>query len=325
VSAPGRLGEHARAAGLRIVRPWEAEDNGGRGRRKKGEPPPPPKREQAGRCPSCRREKSWLRPGEVCAPCRVGRAAAAPLRLDEDDGPAIAPRPVPPRLEPPARVVEPAPAAVEPAQQPEQSEEVRVGIAGQISTCPVCGKRFEQTGVGRSRVQCSRACTIRAAGRRKRGAPIADGTSTDPAAEPVKAPPEKRRPEWAEGLSAEAMRRYRTTLEFSRSELGVLLGAPGPSVDRWERELSVPPQDVQERLRALIAGPPPKRPLRGPDAPAPEPEPVADVAPAPDPAPAVPAPRPSLRRAALGALAAFARAAAGRLVAIGTAAEEASR
>jgi DNA-binding transcriptional regulator YiaG len=384
VSAPGRLGEHARAAGLRVVRPWEAEEPGGRfAKRKKGEPPPPPKREQAGRCPSCQQEKSWLRPGEVCAPCRVGRTAVAPLRLDEDDGPAIAPRPVPPRLVAAARVIEPAPppVAVEPAPESEQSEEVEVIER----TCPVCGTKFAVPPEAPTKKQCSTKCTNRAANQRYKGRPVVaarvkagwaddlsaaaltawrekhgvsrsrlaalagvssvavgnweDGRnapapetqeklrellkSTPPAAPTL---PSHFQPEaWGEGLSAEILRGYRETHELSRGEMGILLGASGGAVEAWERGRRAPLREYQDRLRDLIAGPPPKRPLRGPDAPAPTPEPEAEVAPAPEPAPALPAPRPSLRRAALGALAAFARAAAGRLVAIGTAAEEASR
>jgi DNA-binding transcriptional regulator YiaG len=398
VSAPGRLGEHARAAGLRVVRPWEAEEPGGRfAKRKKGEPPPPPKREQAGRCPSCQQEKSWLRPGEVCAPCRVGRTAVAPLRLDEDDGPAIAPRPVPPRLVAAARVIEPAPppVAVEPAPESEQSEEVEVAVAearedeqdqGVELTCPVCKRKFLQNTQGKPKKYCSSSCTNRAARQRFKGKPIdapkpmpaagwIDGLTVEaitawreqhnvskarlaalvgvssvavgfweagksiPQAEtqtrlrelldgpaPAFARPSSPEPEaWGEGLSAEVLRGYRETHELSRGEMGILLGASGGAVEAWERGRRAPLREYQDRLRDLIAGPPPKRPLRGPDAPAPTPEPEAEVAPAPEPAPALPAPRPSLRRAALGALAAFARAAAGRLVAIGTAAEEASR
>lgn len=50
---------------------------------------------EAGRCPECREEKSWLRPGEVCAPCRAPRGAPA-LRLEEDEEPAAIALPVVP-------------------------------------------------------------------------------------------------------------------------------------------------------------------------------------------------------------------------------------
>jgi hypothetical protein len=91
VSAPGRLGGHARAARLQIVRPWEAEPSGRSGGKA---PLVIPKPYLGARCPRCGMEKAWLRPGEMCAPCLAARGAPPARAVDDEQEPAASSPPV---------------------------------------------------------------------------------------------------------------------------------------------------------------------------------------------------------------------------------------
>lgn len=69
------------------ARPLDAAEKPPKGERRKKKPPPF-QPQQAGRCPRCGAEKSWLRLGEVCAPCRAPVGAPPRLVLEDDEEPA---------------------------------------------------------------------------------------------------------------------------------------------------------------------------------------------------------------------------------------------
>lgn len=131
----------------------------------------PPDREEKplaplppGRCRRCGEEKSWLRPGETCAPCLASRGL--PTRVvDEDEEDEVETITLPTNgvystgdIEPPAS-------------------------GGTIlRTCPVCHEAFEANGSGRPRVYCSMFCKRKQA--RAGGSP-APRAETKPSPAPV--------------------------------------------------------------------------------------------------------------------------------------------
>lgn len=83
---------------------------------------------EPGRCPRCGEVKAWLRPGEVCAPCRAPAGAPA-LRLAEDDE---------------------EPAAIAPPAVKREDDMAK----GRAATCEECEKGFTASPFGPMPKRC---------------------------------------------------------------------------------------------------------------------------------------------------------------------------
>jgi DNA-binding XRE family transcriptional regulator len=186
---------------------------------------------EAGRCARCGAEKSWLRPGEVCAPCRAPLGAPTRRPEEEDE---------------------------EPAAVPPTAKGVEMETATETRACQVCAAAFEPT--TSRQVNCSRACTVKAADRRRAGRPVADAPQEN-VPTPVESeatPPRKRRGGRKPGtwsLEPQAFWDWRVGAKLSRATVGKLLRVSPTSVQNWESGHATPSTKHQLAIAQLMASP----------------------------------------------------------------------
>lgn len=237
----------------------------------------PPDREEKplvplppGRCRRCGEEKSWLRPGETCARCLVP-SGPPPRREWDDEEDEVETITLPTNgvystgdVEPPesgGTILRTCPVCHEAFEangrgRPRvycsmfcKRKQARAGGSPapraetkpspvpvvERATCPVCGDEFTAEP---GRVNCSRACTVRAADLRRRE------RERTAAGSQAQAAPERT------CLGMPDLAAWRLLHGVSQVRAGVLLGVTERTVVRWESGVTTPPPELLSGKRS---------------------------------------------------------------------------